>query len=267
MPDLAGRLGKEIVILEKPGDIRVFLEHAGTVSRNHLLIAVTPDVCWDLDKRGLSYTRMDRYYDPAAIYHQGMENYSGVTDLCSSLDSLFRKNNPLMEKYGLRPARDNFYFIKQLLDNLTLRVLIIEEIIQKEQPLRILFFAPGTPGGSVRGDFPFGYEERLFALLFKTGSWTIPVSALTCPGDERRPVKTSSGTSALTNFSKTLKHYPIVFVPAFTAKNFGLLTALTVKLCQIRNRFRSGNTLYLLREDPSWGSIMPEMYQAGFQVQ
>ena len=259
---------KVIIFLEHPDDVAIYLEKKRDIAGSHLLIATLPEVAWELEKKGVHYTGIESFYDPHMIYSKGMENYDIVETVCSSIDTVFQEKDPLIKKYDFRPARDNFYFLKMLFDNLTLRILMIQSIVANEKPDQVITFCNSMEYkvGELQ-NLPFDYRERLYSLIFKTGKWNFDLTEVMynrkVNQSEDNPEKSQSFTGQL---SKRLKQYPILFIPLLIAKKCGLSQAIGVFCLQMINSVVFSKTLFLLREDPSWSSIIPELYESGYHV-
>jgi hypothetical protein len=204
---------KTIFFLEHPDDVAAYLEKKQVFSGSHMLIATLPEVTWELEKQRIPFTGIESFYDPHQVYAKGIKNYSIVETICSSIDALFQEKNPLIKKYDFRPARDNFYFLKMLFDSLTLRIQMIQAIITKERPDRIIIFSrDGDMGTIAFQDFPFRYGERLFSIVFKSGNWPFTCGEIMSLRDMRRSdALGEKRVVSTTHISKKLKQFPLFF--------------------------------------------------------
>jgi hypothetical protein len=259
---------KTIIFFEHPRDIAVYLERKQAISGIHILLATIPEVSWELEIRGIPFTGIELFYNPDHIYSKGMDNYAITETLCSSIDAAFQERNPLIKKYGFHPARDNFYFLKMLFDNLTLRIQMVQAVIASENPDRVIIFRNGLESRDMAfQDFPFQNDERLFSLILKNGKWGFHLTELTYSpdGGVSLPQRKISGVSN-SHIVKKLKQYPLLFLSLHTAKNHGITTAVAVFLLHCVNPVIRKKTLFLLRGDPSWLSIIPELYKSGYHI-
>jgi hypothetical protein len=259
---------KVVIILEHPEDIEVYQHEKTDIFGEHVLIATLPEVCWELEKMNMQFTGIENFHDPQTIYSIGMKNYQIVEKICSSIDTIFQEKNPLIKKFDFRPARDNFYYIKILFDSLIIRVQLINSLIQKEKPDEIHIFASKSEFIS-RGDqnYPFEKEERLYALLLKTGKWGPEVTESQYTTKTSPPKGMKCNRSSLqADISKILKKHPFLFVLALTVRNFGIVETFHVFFPQIAHAFRRNKKMFLVREDPSWSSMIPELYKSGYQI-
>lgn len=77
---------KTIIILEHCADVYKYLEIRNKISKPHIVIATIPDVCWELEKRGINYNGIEIYSNLDTIYSLGMMNYEFLDSFCSKID-------------------------------------------------------------------------------------------------------------------------------------------------------------------------------------
>ncbi len=259
---------KILVFLEHPDDVSIYLAKKQDISGDHLLIATIPEVAWELEKKGVCFIGIESFYDPTTIYSKGIENYSVVETLCSSIDAVFHEKDPFLKKYDFRPARDNFYFLKMLFDNLTLRMLLIRSVIAREKPDQIIIFSNGDEYTSPDSlNFPFAYNDRLYSLLLKKGVWNIDhIEIKNIQKINQVEQKSKNNQSLTVHISKILKQYPLFFIPLLTLKKCGFFQAIKVFCFQVINPVAYDKTLFLLRDDPSWAEMIPQLYRSKYHV-
>jgi len=259
---------KILVFLEHPDDVALYLVKKQDIAGNHLLIATIPEVTWELEKRGIPFTGIESFYEPRMIYSKGMENYEIVETVCSSIDAVFHEKDPFLKKYDFRPARDNFYFLKMLFDNLTLRVLLIQSVVAKEKPDKIIIFGNRDECTEQElQDFPFTYNDRLYSLLLKKSVWNCDLIEITNNNYIKKSnQKNKNNQSLAVRVSKILRQYPSFFIPLLTLKKWGLSQAVEVFYHQMINPVVYRKTLFLLKDDPSWAAIIPQLYRSKYHV-
>ena len=170
-PDISQKV---IIILEHLVDVNEYLEIRSQIPGTHIVIATIPDVCWELEKRNIQYKGIEIYFNSKKIYDTGMKNYEIVENLCFKIDSMLQESTPFLKKNSLKPAFDNYYYIKKLFDNLTLRIIIIKSIIEHEKPSKIIAFSSdkGSPNDYIS---PFDFHESIYSLLLDNNCWNLNI--------------------------------------------------------------------------------------------
>jgi hypothetical protein len=260
---------KTVFILEHPEDVREYRNICRSIGGTQVLVATTPDACWELEKQHIPYQSIETYYDPHKIYTQGMENYQKVDHLCSDIDAMLWEIFPSLKKIGFLPAKDNFYYVKILYDNLSLRIHLLQTIIFQEKPCRIITFSSSTEGQSTTTesqDLPFVFEDNVYTIVARMDGWECQTrQVIRSTGSGKKEIAPSyfPVPRSAKNF---LKRHPGLFIPLFSLKNYGFRKTLQMIFYQLRNSCRSNNSLFLLRQEPSWSSIIFRLYQEGFQI-
>jgi hypothetical protein len=259
---------KTVFILEHAEDIREYRNIHKSIGGTQVLIAATPDACRELEKQQIPFQSIETYYDPKEIYTLGMENYEKIDRLCSDIDAMLWGIYPSLKKTGLLPAKDNFYYVKILYDNLSIRILILQTILHKEKPHRIITFSSGSKGQDITEsyDLPFTFEESVYSIVAKMDGWKCETRQLNRSIYSGKKEIASSNFSIPRSVKNFLKRHPGLFIPLFSLKNYGFTKTLKMIYFQRRNSFKSKNSLFLLRQEPSWSSIIFQLYQEGFQV-
>jgi len=265
-PQIPGN--KTVFILEHTEDVNEYRNLQENISGTHILIAATPYACWELEKQQIPFQGIEKYYDPTEIYTLGMENYPKIDQLCSDIDAVLWGQYPELKKTGFLPAKDNFYYFKILFDNLILRIHLLQVISLKEKPDCVVTFSSSSEASKTdeSHDLPFTFEESVYSIVARMPGW----SCNTCQvkrsdvSDKNEPVSPHNLTPR--SLKNLLKNHPAFFIPLFSFKNYGLLKTLKMIFFVLRNSLRCNNSLFLLRQEPSWSSVIFPLYQEGFQV-
>ena len=95
---IIGAEKKVLIFLEHPEDVVTYLAMKPEIIDIHICIATQPAISWELEKKGIMYSGIESFYDPQMVYSKGMENYTNVETVCSSIDIFFHEQDPFMEK-------------------------------------------------------------------------------------------------------------------------------------------------------------------------
>jgi hypothetical protein len=268
MADPVPSYGRTVFILEHPDDVKEYRNIHKNISGTHILIAATPDACWELEKQQIPFRGIEQYYDPEEIYALGRDNYQKIDRLCSDIDSMLWEYYPSLKKTGFNPAKDNFYYFKILYDNLILRIHIIQTIFRNEKPDCIITFSSFTNEQNTHKtqDLPFNVSDSVYSLVLNMKGWNCKTEQL---NRSNLPVyrKKALSNFFITPFLKNkLKKHPVFFIPLFSLKNYGFVKTLKMIFYLWRNAGRQQKSLFLLRQEPSWSSVIFHLYQEGYQV-
>jgi hypothetical protein len=260
---------KVVFILDHPEDIGEYQKTGNSIEGFHVLIATSPDVCWELESRSIPFKSIEDYWDPEEIYILGMNNYDILDRLCSSIDEILKNNNPLLKRYDLNPALDNFHYLKILHDGITFRIALIQSIIRNEKPDALVTFQfpkiKETFWNSY--DMPFNSTENIYAIVMSMKGWSC-ITRIIIKNDApiKNRIKESFKQTLFHKFKKEITKYPSFFIPLFSLKNLGPIRTIEMLLYQHRNYFQKSTSLFLLRQEPSWSSIIYQIYKKGYQV-
>ncbi len=270
MSDPAQTNQKMVFILDHPEDIDEYQKIGSSIGGYHVLIAATPEVCWELEKRGLSYRGIEEFYDSDALCSIGMKNYKIVENLCSEIDSTLQESIPLLKRNEFKPAMDNFGYLKILLDGLTLRIHIIQSIIRDEKPDEIITFNSDTEFqiSDIR-NFPFDSSENLYSLVLKSDGWTPKITRILW----ETPVSIDKSEGIKDRFLEQcfgiLRRYPSLFFLLLGMKRFAFTFKVEpLKACyfNMRNSLCGEKALFLIH-GPSWNySMIVELIRSGYNI-
>lgn len=144
---------RDLVLVEKP-------EQLQQVPSNALVIALTPMV----ELEANSFRRPEQYYDERDLEKEGIANFDRVDKLCYLIDQAIQHELPLARKTDLRPARSNFFSLKNLYDGFYIRAFQLQHILNKEQPHRVFYFKMPQPDLQQER---FSFTESLYAPVLE----------------------------------------------------------------------------------------------------
>lgn len=173
--ELLGDPAKKIVcIIEHPEHVRAFLILSEGMKARRSVIATSPGACWELERRGIGFQPVERYYDKDTVFRMGMENYSHVEEICEKIDLHLQDKNPVLKQFAFRPVRDSFFSLKVLYDALTMRIMILKGIMDLESPDLVVTFGAWEPEGEKERleNLPFQYFESLYAKVLGLWGWS-----------------------------------------------------------------------------------------------
>lgn len=261
---------KVIIFLEHHADVLEYLEVKDKIPGIHIVIATIPDVCWELEKRGVSYRGIEQYYDSKAIYTTGMENYNTIENLCSNIDNILQESIPFLRKKIFKPALDNFYHIKKLFDSLSLRIIIIHTIIECENPSKMITFSSEKCSLNDQS-IPFGFYESIYSIILDNNCWDTEIIQLERKNHNPIRKKLESDRNTSSNPSLIIGLYHLIkrfFISIQGKKSKFKPKPLSDCDCDfsIKNSFVDNHVLFLFRADPSWNAMLGELFHQGYHV-
>ncbi|PKL70344.1 MAG: hypothetical protein CVV30_03015 [Methanomicrobiales archaeon HGW-Methanomicrobiales-1] len=272
MADISGLDHKVVIFLEHRNDVFEYLEIRENIHGSHIVIATIPDVCWELEKKGVLYRGIEIYYDSDLIYSQGIKNYETVESICSKIDSVLQESKPELKKYSFKPAFDNFRFLKILFDNLTLRISIIHSIIEREKPDEIITFSSEKRSPSVQNMpfyTPFGLNESIFNILLGINSWNPEIKLLQRKNKSPVNKPAHNRCSLSSSFAGIFRQYRFIYRRVIAIKDFILnpnWNMLEFRYLKLINPICNKKTLFLFRDEPSWIPMNGALYRHGYHV-
>jgi len=171
---MLGNPAKKVVfIIEHPEHLNAFLSLSEGIKAKLTIIATSPGVCWDLEKRSIGFHPVERYYDGPLLFQTGIKNFERVEEICNRIDSHLQNLDPVLKKFHFRPAMDNFFSTKLLYDALTLRIVILKGIIEKAEPDLIVTIGEGKSGSKIGtwAYLPFRQLESVYAKVLSLEGW------------------------------------------------------------------------------------------------
>jgi len=270
MADFERRPKIFVFILQYAEDVSEYEKRRVDFNGVHILISSMPEACWELEKRNLDYKSIEDYTDFDELYTQGVSNYARLDQLCSTIDPFLARDNSLLRQFNFKPLKDNFYYLKMVLDILLFRISMINTILIRENPDMLILFSSGAKKEKSwsPGDLPFSNSENVFETLLSLKGWNWEVLKICIAGKKTDDENHSLKTHILSALKKKiiLNQHPFIFIPLFSLKNFGFMKTIRIVLYQYRNALKNNKTLFALRQEPSWSSILFLLYQKGYHI-
>jgi len=261
---------KTLVILEHKDDIDTFLKFKKP-EHEYTVIAVTPGVCWELEKREIKYHSIASFWNEVELVKIGMENFYRVENICNEIDTYLQDQFSYFSQYNISPAMNDYFFAKILFDALSLRIAMLYSILKKECPDKIIVFSPIS--GNIRTDDEeyifFSEEERIFTHILNLDAWDVPYQII--PSEKKysvSPMKKSKKniTNNLIQNKIITKRNSILYNFLYCAKNFGMKSLFTLPARDIKNCISGNNRLLLVGFAYNWNYIVPQLYKNGYSV-
>lgn len=197
------------MFLETAGDVDIYLAlRKNNKARLFPPIATTPEACWELEKRGKTFSIPEDFIDPEELYARGIRYFDNVGKLCDEIDSNLINKNETLKTYGFLPAKDNFFFVKILFDSLALRTCLLAAILSRLKPAMVIVCTDKESAvfPCHDNDLPFTNQDRLFSWLLHRLDWgTIIKTTGPAPGNfpKRRPAAPAVIHRMKTRFKKS----------------------------------------------------------------
>ena len=107
---------------------------------NSLVVALTPEACYRLDKAGLVYSMIEDYYDETELLSQEDEHYQYQLRWIDELDGFLQDNVKELKELDLRLGSLYYYHLKRMvLDPLYVRCYTLRKLFDKVEPSEVTF--------------------------------------------------------------------------------------------------------------------------------
>lgn len=130
--------------------------------KDSIVIALTPEVCYQLDKKSIKYSIIEDYYDAVALSGQAEEHRQAVFRWIEDFDEFLRQN---VTGQDLKLATIYRWYLKgRIIDPIYLRCYMLQHLFQALKPTEVAYFAPKPTG--LHPDFKFdNYGQSLYSLI------------------------------------------------------------------------------------------------------
>jgi hypothetical protein len=109
---------------------------------NSLIVALTPEVCYQLDKAGIEYSIIEDYYSEAELSALEDEYYRSQLGWIEGLDEFFQNNIEDLRKLNLKLATIYYYYLKTMvLDPLYIRCYTLNKLFKTVKPSNMAFIS------------------------------------------------------------------------------------------------------------------------------
>ena len=109
------------------------------------VVALTPMVCYQLDKAGKKYSIIEDYYDEMKLAADVDKYYESQLQWIDSLDKFLRSNVKEVRDFNLKLGTMYYYFLKTMvLDSLYIRCYALKRFFEAVRPSSIIFISPQT---------------------------------------------------------------------------------------------------------------------------
>jgi len=107
---------------------------------NSLIVALTPEVCYLLDKTGIKYSIIEDYYDETELLATEDEFYQTQLRWIDELDEFLQSNITELRDLNLRLGAIYYYFLKSMaLDPIYIRCYTLKRLFEKIKPSGVVF--------------------------------------------------------------------------------------------------------------------------------
>lgn len=161
------------------------------------IIALTPEVCYQLTKAGIKYSIIEDYYDEVKLSAGVDEYYESQLQWIDDLDRFLQSNVKELKESNLKLGTLYYYFIKTMvLDPLYIRSYALNRLLEVVKPSSITYIS--TPSQEIPLDFSLqshgkSYYSQLIPLL--CGENNIPLTPVLVKPSGKAIKKTRSGLS------------------------------------------------------------------------
>jgi len=143
-------------------------------SENAKVIALDPASEYALERSKVAHSIPDEYCSEEHLNEVGIGNFEKVERFCDHADQWLSDHCEPVKTYGLRPARYNYFALKRLFDAMTVRLALLEAILQKERPEEVWYFSDAEGGGF---DHNLFFEESIYLKLIPLACCSLQIDS------------------------------------------------------------------------------------------
>ena len=218
--------------------------------KNSLIVALTPEVCYQLDKAGIEYSIIEDYYNEVDLTALEDEYYKSQLGWIESLDEFLQNNVKELKELNLRLGWIYYYYLKTMvLDPLFLRCYTLNKLFQATKPSTVAFIS--HPPKETPLDFRLQYDgksyySQIIPILCRENN--IPLTSIFLEQDKStlRELKFIDVNIAA-RLRRTLSKFEIARRIYFTCKYFSQWPLLPKR--------PSGEKLKILMLKLDWGGV------------
>jgi hypothetical protein len=119
------------------------------LDENSLIVALTPEVCYQLDRVGITYSTIEDYYDEAELLADEDSYYESQLRWIGELDEFLKDNVAGLKELDLRLGSIYYFWIKTyVLDPLYIRCYTLRSFFERVKPSDVIFIS--APPGKER---------------------------------------------------------------------------------------------------------------------
>jgi len=269
--------GRVALILEKKEDVDLFTKVQNSFRGDLTVLAVSPDVCWELEKLGARYLPVEHFSSDDDLLSLGRENYRMVEEICTDIDASFSSASDGEGNVPLKPGWDNFFYIKILYDAITVRLRIILDLATTLNPDLVICCSTGS--GRKERPYtqlvPFEKDERMYAMLlglpkipFRTITISMPRADSPGTGDVPEPGRIRSFITRIRSFiTRKGREIPFLLQAFFIFKHHGARGLLSFLSNRIMNIATPRKILFLVGSGYSWEYAALELAGHGYDLE
>lgn len=148
------------------------------------VIALTPNVCYELDKTGIKYSILEDYYGKAEILKEEDNYFTSQLIWYDGLDKFLFRIFPTARKMKLKLARHYYLFLKNMVDSIVVRSKTLSGFIERTEPASIVYVSNKWEEDTIDFTLFFRGSESLFSRLIPIicSKHSVPFSRIVIKG-------------------------------------------------------------------------------------
>ena len=123
-----------------------------------VIVALTPEVCYHLDKRGIDYSIIEDHYNEHELFEDRHAFLQNQDDWFRGFDIFLKNNIDILNTYDLNLTNIYSYHIKNTVDTIIFKSYVLNALFNKFNPSSIVFIT-FQPNEKVLKD-DLGYHDK-----------------------------------------------------------------------------------------------------------
>lgn len=154
-----------IAIIERQNDLEQALSYYSP--DDAVFLSVSAEASYYMSKQNIDYFTDEEVLSPEEFKALGDDNFKITEKWVTELEKRLLERNPIIEKEQFQPFKWHFYRLKILVDAVRIRKVLLEKLIEKEQPYLIIAPVAARPGEIHDHHLFFQKDDSLYGLIIE----------------------------------------------------------------------------------------------------
>ena len=260
---------KIVFILENPKDIELLTYLKNIITDNLCIVAVSPAVTWELEKKSIPHKLLNEYFDISRECKIGLGNFYILNEICEEIDSSFSKISPTINTFSFAASKNFFCYIKNFYDGIIFRIHVLKTIIDTEKPDIIVTVKEKNNLFFDKGEslfYPFSQNDSIYSSILDLDGWLCESIQIVRKSPEKSETKIKSGHLLQRCFSNLTQNNDDFYSFKLMVNAMGFRRALPIFYWTIINICKGNRKLIFTSYSRDWQKLLPEIYRNGYCV-
>ena len=123
-----------------------------------VIVALTPEVCYHLDKKGIDYSIIEDHYDEHELFEDRYEYLQDQNVWFRDFDTFLKDNISILNIHGLNLASIYSFHLKNTVDTIIFKSYVLNRLFNKFNPSCVFFVTLQPKEKLIKNDL--GYHDK-----------------------------------------------------------------------------------------------------------